>query len=179
MNSHEENLAKLDEGYVRFRKHNLKNLTEPSSIEDISAFIGLTSPFRQAIKYFSIISGPLNKHIIKYLGYKTGKLPCTTKKYFLALKQTLLLKPCLQAVDFNTQFYVTSYASAARYCSCLSQIGADDIERPCSYASKLLNEKEANQTPGIRERGALLYALHHKIPAGRQEGRLFYSLLEC
>ena len=48
--------------------------------------------------------------------------------------------------------------------SCLSQKGADGIERPCAYASKLLSEKEARQSPGMRERAALLFSLRHWKP---------------
>ena len=50
------------------------------------------------------------------------------------------------------------------YGSCLSQIGKDGLERPCGFSSKLLNEKESKQKPGIRERAALLHALRHWQP---------------
>jgi hypothetical protein len=142
----------------------VKNWPEPTSVKDIRAFIGLTSFFRRAIKDFSIKSGPLNKLVRKDSGYKSGKLPDVARQSFLDLKQALISKPCLRAVDFNRRFYVTCDASATHYGSCLSQIGDDQIERPCGYSSKLLNEKEANQTPGIRERAALLYALRHWHP---------------
>ena len=37
-------------------------------------------------------------------------------------------------------------------------------ERPCAYASKLLSEKQSRQSPGLRERAALIYALRHWKP---------------
>ena len=82
----------------------------------------------------------------------------------MELKQALISKPCLAAVDFEKRFIVTTDASATHYGSCLSQEGADGIERPCGYSSKLLSEKEANQCPGLRERAALLHALRHWRP---------------
>ena len=142
----------------------IKNWPEPSCIKDIRAFIGLTSFFRRAIKDFSVLSGPLNKLIRKNSGYSKGPLPDQAKESFQALKQALTSKPCLQAVDFNKRFFVTCDASATHYGSCLSQMGPDNVERPCGYSSKLLSEKEANQTPGLRERAALLHALRHWQP---------------
>jgi len=102
--------------------------------------------------------------IRKNSGYSKGPLPDQAKESFQALKQALTSKPCLQAVDFNKRFFVTCDASATHYGSCLSQMGPDNVERPCGYSSKLLSEKEANQTPGLRERAALLHALRHWQP---------------
>ena len=199
--THEENLARLEQVFIRFREHNLKikpskcaigsakitylgyeisakqgispgkakteviaNWPEPTSVKDIRAFIGLTSFFRRAIKDFSLISGPLNKLIRKDSNYSKGPLPELAKLSFQQLKKALISKPCLQPVDFSRRFYVTCDASATHYGSCLSQIGADKVERPCGYSSKLLSEREAKQTPGLRERASLLHALRHWQP---------------
>ena len=59
---------------------------------------------------------------------------------------------------------MTTDASETHYGSCLSQKGDDGIERPIGFSSKLLNEKEARQQPGMRERAALLHALRHWQP---------------
>ena len=142
----------------------IKNWPEPRSVKDVRAFIGLTSFFRRAIANFSTISGDLNKLIRKDSGYKSGPLPPAARSSFLALKDALISKPCLAPVNFSKRFYVTCDASATHYGSCLSQIGDDGIERPCGYASKLLSEKESRQTPGLRERAALLFAFRHWKP---------------
>ena len=88
-------------------------------------------------------------------------MPEKAEASFQKLKQALISRPCLAPVDFDKRFFVTCDASATHYGSCLSQVGKDGIERPCGYASKLLNDKEARQTPGLRERAALLFALRH------------------
>ena len=106
----------------------------------------------------------MNKLIRKDSGYKSGRLPPAAEKSFHALKSALISKPCLAPVDFNRRFYVTCDASETHYGSCLSQISEDGVQRPCGYASKLLSEKEAKQTPGMRERAALLFAFRHWKP---------------
>ena len=76
----------------------------------------------------------------------------------------MISRPCLRAVDFDQEFIVTCDASESHFGSCLSQKGPDGIERPCAYASKLLSEKESRQSPGMRERAALLFSLRHWKP---------------
>ena len=76
----------------------------------------------------------------------------------------MISKPCLAPVNFDLEFIVTCNASESHFGTCLSQIGLDNIERPCAYASKLLSEKEAKQSPGTRERAALIFALRHWKP---------------
>ena len=110
------------------------------------------------------MSAELNKLVRKNSGYTKGPLPDKAKRSYQELKQALISKPCLAAVDFGRRFIVTTDASATHYGSCLSQEGDDGIERPCGYSSKLLSEKEANQSPGLRERAALLHALRHWRP---------------
>ena len=142
----------------------IKNWPIPTSVRDVRAFIGLTSFFRRAIKDFSLISGPLNKLIRKNSGYTKGPLPASAKQSFLDLKNMMISKPCLAPVNFDVEFIVTCDASETHFGTCLSQIGLDRIERPCAYASKLLSEKEAKQSPGTRERAALIFALRHWKP---------------
>ena len=110
------------------------------------------------------MSAPLNKLVRKDSGFKSGPLPIEARKSFLALKDALISRPCLAPVDFNSRFIVTTDASETHYGSCLSQIGKDGIERPCGFSSKLLNDKESKQQPGMRERAALLHALRHWQP---------------
>ena len=93
--------------------------------------------FRRAIKDFSLISGPLNKLIRKHSDYTKGPLPEAARKSFLNLKNKMILKPCLAPVNFDLEFIVTCDASESHFGTCLSQIGSDQIERPCAYASWL------------------------------------------
>ena len=142
----------------------VRSFPEPCTIKEIRAFIGLTSFFLRAIKDYSLISGPLNSLVRKDSGYTTGKLPTKASKAFLNLKTALVSRPCLAPVNFNAPFIVTTDASETHYASCLSQKGADVVERPCGSSSKLLNSKESKQQPGMRERAALLHALRHWQP---------------
>ena len=142
----------------------IKNWPSPTNLKEIRGFIGLTSFFRRAIKDFSILSADLNKLIRKNSGYIKGPLPEKAELSFQQLKKALISKPCLQPVNFDLPFIVTCDASATHYGSCLTQIGADGIERPCGYASKLLSEKEAKQQPGLRERASLVFSLRHWKP---------------
>ena len=71
----------------------------------------------------------------------------------------MISKPCPAPVNFDLEFIVTCDASESHFGTCLSQIGLDQIECLCAYASKLLSEKESKQSPGMRERDALIYAL--------------------
>ena len=142
----------------------IKDFPEPKSIKEIRAFIGLTSFFRRTIPNYSSLSAPLNKLVRKDSGFKAGALPIDAKKSFEALKIALISRPCLAPVNFKKPFIVTTDASETHYGSCLSQVGPDGLERPCGFSSKLLNEKESKQQPGIRERAALLHALRHWQP---------------
>ena len=132
----------------------IRNWPTPSSIREIRGFLGLCSFFRRAIKNFSVLSSDLNKLVRKNSGYTKGPLPDAAKQSFLRLQKALISKPCLAAVNFDKEFILTCDASATHYGACLSQKGADNIERPCAYASKLLSEKEAKQAPGFRERAS-------------------------
>ena len=110
------------------------------------------------------MSAPLNKLVRKDSGFKAGSLPIDARKSFEALKVALTSRPCLAPVNFNQKFIVTTDASESHYGSCRSHIGKDGLERTCGFSSKLLNEKESKQQPGIRERAALLHALRHWQP---------------
>ena len=142
----------------------IANWPSPTSIREIRGFIGLTSFFRRSIENLSVLSASLNKLIRKDSGYTKGPLPPAALESFQKLKAALISKPCLAAVDFSKRFYLTCDASATHYGACLSQKDSKGNERPCAYASKLLNEKEAKQAPGIRERNALLFAMRHFHP---------------
>ena len=142
----------------------IKNWPAPNSVRDVRTFIALTSFFQRAIKDFSLISGPLNKLIRKNSGYTKGPLPEAAKQSFLNLKSKMISKPCLAPVNFDLEFIVTCDASESHFGTCLSQIGSDQIKRPCAYASKLISEKESKQSPGMQERAALIYALRHWKP---------------
>ena len=142
----------------------IRNWPCPKSIREIRGFLGLTSFFRRAIKDFSIISSDLNKLVRKDSGYTNGPLPEKGRISFQNLQKALISKPCLAAVDFNKEFYLTCDASATHYGACLSQKNKQGIEQPCAYASKLLNEREAKQAPGFREKAALLFAMRHFNP---------------
>ena len=110
------------------------------------------------------MSAPLNKLVRKDSGFNAGALPIEARKSFEALKVALTSRPCLAPVNFKQKFIVTTDASESPYGSCLSQVGRDGLERPCGFSSKLLNDKESKQQPGIRERAALLHALRHWQP---------------
>ena len=113
---------------------------------------------------FSSISAELNKLVRKDSGYRAGPLPAPAARSFQALKHALISKPCLQPVNFAKRIIITTDASATHYGSCMSQIGSDNIERPCGYHSKILSLKESKQQPGMRERAALIHALRHWRP---------------
>ena len=81
------------------------------------------------------------------------------EKSFRQLQKALTSKPCLVAVDFDKEFILTCDASATHYGACLSQVNKNGEEQPCTYTSKLLNAKESEQAPGLRERAALVFAL--------------------
>ena len=59
---------------------------------------------------------------------------------------------------------MTCDASATHYGSVLTQIDNIGIERPIGYARKLLNEKEAKQQLGLRERASIIFSLRHWKP---------------
>ena len=142
----------------------IKNWPQPNTTKNIRAFLGLTSFFRRTIKNFSSISAELNKLVRKDSGYRAGPLPAPAARSFQALKHALISKPCLQPVNFAKRIIITTDASATHYGSCMSQIGSDNIERPCGYHSKILSLKESKQQPSMRERAARIHALRHWRP---------------
>ena len=136
----------------------------PTNLKEIRGFLGLTSLFRRAIKDYSVLSTDLNKLVQKTSGYKPGPLPVEAQKSFEALKSALISKPCLAPVDFDKRFYVTCDASATHNGNVLTQIHNAGIELSVDYASKLLNEKEAKQQPGLREQTSIIFSLRHWKP---------------
>ena len=110
------------------------------------ASFGSSSRYTDSLALLSLYSAELNKLVRKDSRYRAGPLPAPAARSFQALKHALISKPCLQPVNFAKRIIITTDASATHYGSCMSQIGSDNIERPCGYHSKFYHSKNLSSS---------------------------------
>ena len=136
----------------------------PTEPRHIKQFLGLCSFFRRTIKNYARIAAPLTKLTRKDAPWKGGPLPATALAAFRTLQKCLITRPCLKPVDFNREFILTVDTSTEAIGAILSQVDEKGHERPCAYASRVLNETESRYAPTHLEGYGLLWACRHFRP---------------
>ena len=136
----------------------------PTDTKGVKSFLGLCSFFRRTIPGFATIAAPLTELTRLDATWTKGALPTDALAAFNRLKLLLTSRPCLRPVDFNREFIVTVDSSLQGIGAILSQTGPDGIERPCAYASRVLQDAEKRYPPTKLEATGLLWSVKHFRP---------------
>lgn len=147
----------------------VRNWKEPGTVKEVKQFLGLCSFFRRTIKNFASTASSLTRLTRKDCQWNGGPLEAPAKAAFHALKESLSSRPCLTPVNFTREFILTVDASTVGLGAILSQVDKNNIERPCAYASRTLNDAEKKKAPFYLEHLAMVWACKHFKPylAGR------------
>lgn len=135
----------------------------PSDVKGVRQFLGLCSFFRRTIPNFASIASPLNHLTRKDSSWSSGPLPPAALTAFRTLQSQLITRPTLTPVDMNRPFILTCDASSTALAAVLSQ-EKDGLERPCAFASRSLNPREAKLPSFHLEQLAIKFACDHFRP---------------
>jgi hypothetical protein len=141
----------------------IKKWEAPTDITQIKQFLGLCSFFRRTIQDFAKLSSPLTRLTRKDSVWKRGVLPEAAMTAFCTLKDKLVKRPSLRAVDFDKEFFLTVDSSKMGVGGILSQ-RHNGIEHPCAYASRTLSETEKKYSASHLEAFGILWCCRHFKP---------------
>ena len=133
----------------------IDKLPPPVNIKGIRSFLGHAGFYRRFIKDFAKISKPLCNLLNKEVNFKFDE-ECL--QAFEELKRKLVTAPVVVAPDWDCNFELMCDASNYAVGAALGQ-RRDKIFRVIHYASKVLNDAQANYTTTEKELLAVVYAL--------------------
>ena len=142
----------------------IRSWQPPTDQKGVKSFLGLCSFFRRTIPHFASIASPLTKLTRRDCPWKSGELPTDAMAAFKQLQNRLTSRPCLTPVDYNKEFILTVDSSKLGIGAILSQCGSDGVERPCAYASRVLQDAETRYSPTVLEATGLLWSCKHFRP---------------
>ena len=136
----------------------IKNLKSPKNVKDVRSILGICSYYRKFVKNFSKIAKPLNQLLRKNQLFQWSE---KEQKSFEELKQRLIESPILQYPDYEKEFILITDASGKGLGAVLSQLDKDNKEVVIAYASKSLNNTQANYPITDLECLAIVWAIEH------------------
>lgn len=132
----------------------------PNSVKKIREFLGLTGYYRRFIDNYAKISKPLTSLLQKDTEFVWGE---SQTEAFEALKNKLVNSPIVHIPDFSREFIITTDACDYGIGACLSQ-GEINKDKPVSYALRLLNSAERNNSTIEKEMLAIVYVVNKFRP---------------
>ena len=130
----------------------IRGIQPPTSVTQVRSFLGLLGYYRQFIKGFSKIAGPLNKLLEKNKPF-VWTVECT--KAYQELKDLLLMELVVAYPDFSVSFRLYTDASNIGLGAILVQ-KQEGRERIICCASRTLNKSEQNYSATEKECLALV-----------------------
>ncbi|CAF3099127.1 unnamed protein product, partial [Rotaria sp. Silwood2] len=137
--------------------------TQPTTIKDVQAFLGITGYYHRFIKNYAKIAEPLLKLLRSQQTTTTrSQLPwnddCTNA--FNTLKQKLISPPIMHSPNFSFPFILK--LDACEYgIGCIFTQEYNDRKYVISYASRTLCTAERNYSSVEREALAIVWATRH------------------
>jgi hypothetical protein len=114
---------------------------EPTTMNDVQAFLGLMNYYRKFIKDFGNLAIPLNNLTKKDVEFKFDS---ECKKAFKELKNRLIAATCLAIHDPDLETHIETDASDLAISAILTQKGTDGKRRPVAYYSRKMTPPETN-----------------------------------
>nr|GFA76401.1 reverse transcriptase domain-containing protein [Tanacetum cinerariifolium] len=135
----------------------ISKLPHPTTVKGIRSFLGHAGFYRRFIKYFSKISRPM-KHILEKNSPFIFSNECI--QAFKTLKDKLTKAPILIAPNWDQPFELMCDANDYIVGAVLGQ-RIEKHFRPIHYASKTMNQAEANYTTTEKEMLTVVYAFEN------------------
>ncbi len=119
----------------------IKNFPQPQNVEDVRSFLGLCGYYRPFIRGFARIASPLTQLLRKDVPFHWN---APQDKSFNDLKSALINAPALAFPEYSVPFSLYTDASALGLGAVPIQPDARGKNRAIAYASRTLNQVEAN-----------------------------------
>jgi len=113
----------------------------PQCVRDVRRFLGLANYYRCFVKDFAKVTLPLNKLTRKDKKWKWEE---EQQKTFKRLKEIFTTRPVLTMPDLNKEFRVEADTSNFATEEILSMKCENNLWKPVTFISKLLNKTERN-----------------------------------
>lgn len=134
----------------------VEELTPPTTVEELRAFLGMTGYLGQYVERYSILAAPLTD-ILRHSAFASklsslSLIPSTEQHQhaFASLKSALISRPTLAFPAWDKPFVLRTDASTVRVGASLTQ-KHEGVERAIAYASNRCSATEARC--GAKERG--------------------------
>ncbi len=136
----------------------IKNFPQPQNVENVRSFLGLCGNYRPFIRGFTRIASSLTQLLRKEVPFHWNS---PQDKSFNDLKSALINAPALSFPDYSVPFSLYSDASALGLGAVLMQPDTRGKNHVIAYASRTLNQAEANYSVTHQETLAIVWALKH------------------
>ncbi|GKD65542.1 putative nucleotidyltransferase, ribonuclease H [Tanacetum coccineum] len=131
----------------------IAKLPYPTNVKGVRSFLGHAGFYRRFIKYFSLISKPMTKLLMKDVKFDFFD---DCKKAFKILKEKLTTAPIISLPDWNVPFELMCDASDFAVGAVLGQ-SIDGKFKPIYYARKTLNNAQELYTTTEKELLAVVF----------------------
>ncbi len=131
----------------------IKNFPQPQNSEKVRSFLGLCGYYRPFIRGFTRIASPLTQLLRKEVPFHWN---VPQDKSFNDLKSALINSPALAFPNNSVPFSLYTDASALGLSAVLMQIDAHGKNHAIAYASRTLNQAEANYSVTHQETLAIV-----------------------
>jgi hypothetical protein len=145
----------------------VKSAAPPSAVSEVRQFLGLCNFFRNHVKNFAQVTGPLTRLTRKEIAWKSGPLPPDALQAFHQLQTILCSEPVLAFPRRNRPYALITDAALGDdkndggLGAILAQQDDQDNYRVIAYASRKLLKHEKNYTPFLLEMQAAIWAMEH------------------
>ncbi len=136
----------------------IKNFPQPQNVENVRSFLGLCGYYRPFIRGFARIASPLTQLLSKEVPFHWN---AAQDKSFNDLKPASINAPALAFPDYSVPFSLYKDASALGLGAVLMQPDTPGKNHAIAYASRTLNQAEANYSVTHQETLAIDWALKH------------------
>ncbi len=136
----------------------IKNFPQPQNVEKVRSFLGLCGYYRPFIRRFARIASPHTQLLRKEMLFHWND---PQDKSFNDLKSALINAPALAFPDYSVPFSLYTDAPALGLGAVPMQPNALCKNRAIAYASRTLNQPEANYFVIHQETLATVWALKH------------------
>lgn len=138
----------------------------PTDIQKLQSFLGLVNYYRNFVPNASSILNPLYGLLKKGTKWSWDR---EHNDAFIEIKNILASDQVLAHYNPDAKLILTVDASPSGLGAILSQVGADEIERPISFASRTLNTAEKKYSQIQKEATAIIFGVRrfHQYLYGR------------
>ncbi|XP_078166211.1 uncharacterized protein LOC144560859 [Carex rostrata] len=149
------NLSKVLQRFEEAKVEVIEKMLTPTNVKEVRSFLGHAGFYRRYIKDFSGIARPLSNLTMKDAPFDFNE---NCQDAFLKIKKALISAPILQPPDWSQPFELMCDASDYAVGAVLGQ-RTDKRAHAIYYASKVLDEAQANYATTEKELLAIVFAI--------------------